>query len=94
MTPAEMRRRRSSLGPTVRAALVFAVVFAIVLASWFPDTPRRSLAERLDILLLLVFLGIVVAFTVEAPPAPPAGEPRARRGWRLRIGGLAVRQRR
>jgi hypothetical protein len=90
MTPAEMRRRRSSLWPTVRAALVFAVVFAIVLASWFPDAPRRSLAERLDILLLLVFLGVVIAFTVEADPPPSEGE---RRGWRLRVGGLAVRRR-
>ncbi len=80
MTPAGMRRRRSWLWPTVRAALVFAVVFATVLASWLPDSPRRSLIERLDILLLLVFLGVVIAFTVEADLPSSAGERRSRRG--------------
>jgi hypothetical protein len=88
-----MRRRRSLPWPTVRAALVFAVVFAIVLAIWLPDAPRRSLMQRLDILLLLAFLGVVIAFTVEADPSASGGERRDRRGWRLRIGGLAVRRR-
>jgi hypothetical protein len=38
-----------------------------VLISWLPDAPGWSPAQRLDVLLLLVFLGIVVAFTLEAP---------------------------
>jgi hypothetical protein len=68
-------------------------VFALVLASWLPDTLHRSLAERFDILLLLVFLGVVIAFAVEADPPPSEGERPARRGWRLRFGGLAIRRR-
>ena len=75
MTPAGMHRRWSSLWTRVRAALVFAVVFALVLASWLPDTPHRSLAERFDILLLLVFLGVVIAFAVEARPRKPSAQP-------------------
>jgi hypothetical protein len=93
MTPAGMHRRWSSLWPRARAALVFAVVFGLVLASWLPDTAHRSLAGRFDILLLLVFLGVVIAFTVEADPSLSEGERPARRGWRLRIGGLPIRRR-
>ena len=88
MTPACSRQHWISSWPIVRAALIFAALFATVLISWLPDAAGRSLAQRFDVLLLLLFLGIVVALTLE--PAPPMR--RARRAWRLRFGLVARRR--
>lgn len=68
MTPARIRRRPTCSWPIVRSALVFVALLAMVLTSWLPSAAGRSLVFGLDVLLLLVFLGIVVAFTVERNP--------------------------
>jgi hypothetical protein len=71
----------------VRAALVFATLFVTVLMSWLPDRSAASLAQRGDVLLLLVFLAIVVALTLE-----PAASRRAGRSWWPRLGQVGRRR--
>ena len=73
----------------VRSALVFVTLFTTVLISWLPDASGWSLARRADVLLLLVFLGIVVAFTLESPVRETR---RARRSWWPRLGQVMRRR--
>ena len=83
MTP-DSRRRRSSWWPLVRSTLVFVGLVTIVLLSWLSEGSDRWLLRRLDVLLLLVFLGSIVALTLEPDPTPATR--RARRSRLSRIG--------
>jgi peptidoglycan/LPS O-acetylase OafA/YrhL len=90
MRPAGSHRNRSSSWSTIRSALVFLTLFATVLITWLPDVSGPSLMQRGDVLLLLVFLGIVVAFTVEPPES--ARRRRAARSWWPRLGQVVRRR--
>lgn len=74
----------------IRSALVFVTLFSTVLITWLPGASGASLARCVDVFLLLVFLGIVVAFTLEPPE--PAVRRRATRTWWPRLGQVVRRR--
>jgi len=82
----DSRRRRTSWWPLVRSTLVFVSLFTIVLLSWLSEGSDRWLPRRLDVLLLLVFLGSIVALTLEPDSEPTPATRRARRSRLSRIG--------
>jgi hypothetical protein len=63
----------------VVSALLVVAVFVAVATVWIQDDPDAPLAERLDLLLLLVLAVTVVAFSVELGPVRLAGA--GRRAW-------------